>query len=180
MKLNIASGYEPMPLAEGWVNLDVNPRAPDVDIVGPMYPLDLPDQSVDEIRATNCAEHVPYRQTQAMFDDWARVLVHGGSIFVQVPDAEMIARWMLDDPAKLIDRMPDSLPQHPTVGAAWRLLGGQLDDEHAKAGDDPDWNLHRALFTPDYLNACMERAGFTEIVIETNPHPNLLCHAVKP
>lgn len=177
MKLNLGSGYEPH---VGYVNIDTNPHAPDIDVVGPAYPLEFPDGSVDEIRATNLLEHIPYRETQAALDDWARVLVRGGAIFVQVPDAEMIARWMLDEPSRLVDRMPASLPQHPAVGAAWRLLGGQLDEEHAKDGDDPDWNLHRSLFTADYLNSSMEHAGFVDIVIETNPHPNLLCWAKKP
>lgn len=176
MRLNIASGYEPMP---GYVNLDLNPNAPEVDIIGPMCPLDLADGSVEEIRATNCLEHAPYRQTDAVLAEWARVLKRGGTIFVQVPDAENIAHWLLHAPELLIDRLPDDLPRDAVVGAAWRLLGGQDDGEHAKDGDDPMLNVHLALFTSEYLRACMERAGFEVTSIESNPHPNLLARGYK-
>jgi len=177
VRLNIASGYEP---TEGFTNLDVNPNAPGVDIVGPMYPLQLPDGSVEEIRATNCLEHLPYRQSAAALKDWARVLVRGGRMFLQVPDAETICEWLLCEPWKLVDRLPPDLPQLPEVGAAWRLLGGQEDDEHAKAGDDWKWNAHYALFTPDYLREILDDAGFEVESLTVNVHPNCLVWCVKP
>lgn len=179
MKLNLGSGYEP---TAGFVNVDLSPNAPGVDHVGPIYPLDFPDASVDEIRATNCLEHLPYRQSAAALADWARVLVPGGRMFLQVPDAGEIMRWYVQEPALLIERLPAdvlALGCGPALGAAWRLLGGQDDGEHAKDGDDPMLNAHLALFTSGYLTALLDAAGFDIESMETNVHPNLLVWCVK-
>lgn len=81
MRLEIGSGYSPTP---GFVHLDLNPMAPGVDLVGPAFPLDLPDGSVSEMRCVDVLEHLSYRDTAAALADWARVLVAGGRLYVQV------------------------------------------------------------------------------------------------
>ncbi len=176
-RLELGSGYHPTP---GFTHLDVNPNLPDVDIVGPCFPLDLGDGCVGELRAIDVLEHLSYRDTPAVLADWFRVLAHGGRLFVQVPDAERVMDWFVREPRLLVERLPANLPQTPLSGAAWRLLGGHDDGAYVKEGDDPKWNWHGALFSAVSLRAALEEAGFVVESIESNPHPNLLCWARKP
>lgn len=178
MRLEIGSGMEPTP---GFTHLDLNPDLPQVDIVGPAFPLELLDASVDEIRAANIVEHVSYRDTDRMLVDWHRVMRPGGRLFIQVPDAETIMRWFVYDPDRLVDRLPAELPRTPLAGAAWRLLGGHADGgEYVGADDDWRWNAHYALFSETSIIDHLTRAGFTVDSVEVNIHPNLLVWATRP
>jgi SAM-dependent methyltransferase len=175
-KLELGSGYSPTP---GFTHLDSNPQTRP-DIVGSAWPLRMPDNSVGEIRAVDVLEHLSYMHTEAVLADWFRVLRPGGRIYIQVPDAEMIMHWFVDLPQLLVERLPDYLPQTPLAGATWRLLGGHNDGVYVK--DDDHWmmNAHYALFSPVSLRLALETAGFEIESLVGNPHPNLLCWAVKP
>ena len=176
-KLELGSGYSP---TAGFTHLDINPDAPQVDIVGSAWPLDLPDGSVGEIRAVDVLEHLSYWDTPAILRDWFRVLAPGGKIYIQVPDAHRVMEWFTQSPAFLTERLPANLPQTALAGAAWRLLGGHNDGVYVKDGQDFRWNAHYALFSANSLRAAMETAGFRIERIESNGHPNLLAYGVKP
>lgn len=175
-RLEIGSGSFP---TEGFTHLDINPDAPDVDIVGPMFPLDLPDASVSEIRAVDCLEHCSFRDTATALREWARVLRPGGRIYVQVPDADLIMRWFVNEPSRLLDRLPADLPQTPLAGATWRLLGGHADGVQGAGDVDFRLNAHYAMFSWGSLREAMETAGFEVTEIIVNEHPNLCARAVK-
>jgi len=177
MRLEVGSGYHP---TAGFTHLDINPSAPDVDIIGAAYPLDVPPGSVRELRCVDVLEHLSYWDTDAVLADWARVLQPGGRLYVQVPDAERIMWWFVNQPSKLIERLPAGLPRTPMAGAAWRLLGGHNDGVCATDGDDFRWNAHYALFSVDSLEQALARAGLVVENIEVNGHPNICCWAVKP
>lgn len=177
MNLELGSGYHPTP---GYTHLDLNPNAPQVDIVGPAWPLDLDDETAAEIRAVDVLEHISYRDTAAVLADWARVLRPGGLLYVQVPDADLIMQTYTTAPARLLERLPADLPATPLAGATWRLLGGHHDDVNAHEGDDWRWNAHYALFSHDSLGDALAAAGLIVDVIETNAHPNLCAWAHKP
>jgi predicted SAM-dependent methyltransferase len=177
VRLELGSGYCP---TEGFTHLDLNPNAPQVDIVGPAFPLDLPDGSCDEIRAVDVLEHLPYRQTAPALAEWARVLRSGGGLYIQVPDAAQIMSWYVMEPDRLLERLPADVPRNREGGAAWRLLGGQDDEVCARDGDDWRLNAHYALFSRDSLALALDEAGFVIDSIEVNGHPNLLCWSRKP
>lgn len=178
IRLELGSGYHPTP---GFTHLDLNPAAPDVDIVGPAFPLpDLKDGTVAELRAVDVLEHLSYRDTAAALAEWARVLRPGGRLYVQVPDADLIMRWYVEAPEQLVNRLPADLPQTPMAGAAWRLLGGHADGEYVEDGGDFRLNAHFALFSTESLSRALIDAGLAIESIETNGHPNLLAWAVKP
>lgn len=177
MRLELGSGYSPTP---GFVHLDINPAAPDVQIVGTVFPLQVPERSCDEIRAVDVLEHLPYRQTVPALKEWARALRPGGKLYVQVPDAASIMHWYVTEPTRLLERLPRDVPQSPEGGAAWRLLGGQDDDVCVHDGDDWRWNSHYALFSETSLMDALYEAGLTVDTIGRNDHPNLLCWSHKP
>jgi hypothetical protein len=176
-RLELGSGTHPTP---GFTHLDINPNSPDVDIVGTAWPLNLPDESVGEIRAVDVLEHLSYWDTPKILADWFRVLRPGGLLYVQVPDAERIMRWFIDTPDRLVERLPANLPQTPLAGAAWRLLGGHHDGVYVSDDDDFRWNAHYALFSVESLTDALVAAGFVINSLTTNSHPNLLCYARKP
>ena len=176
MRLELGSGYHPTP---GFTHLDLNPNAPDVDVVGPAFPLDLPSGSVDELRCVDVLEHISYWDTDLALTEWARVLRSDGRLYVQVPDAERIMWWFVNNPTKLTERLPAGLPCTPLAGATWRLLGGHNDGVCATDTDDFRWNAHFALFSPDSLEQALARSGLVVESIEINVHPNICCWAVK-
>lgn len=176
-RLELGSGFHPTP---GFTHLDINPDAPGVDIVGSAWPLNLPDNSVGEIRAVDVLEHLSYWDTPKILADWFRVLRPGGSIYIQVPDAELIMEWFVNTPTKLLERLPANLPQTPMAGAAWRMLGGHHDGVYVEDDQDFRWNAHYAMFSFGTLMNALLAAGFRDVDIKTNPHPNLLCNARKP
>lgn len=176
MRLELGSGYHPTP---GFTHLDLNPNAPGVDIVGPAFPLDLPDGSVEEMRCVDVLEHLSYRDTATALAEWARVLSPDGRLYVQVPDAESIMRWFVESPALLLERIPAELPQTALSGATWRLLGGHSDGVCATDGDDWRWNAHYALFSAESLTEALDAAGLWAESIDVNGHPNLCVAARK-
>ena len=176
LRLELGSGYHPTP---GFTHLDLNPNAPDVDIVGPAFPLDLPSGSVAEMRCVDVLEHLSYWDTDLALCEWSRVLAPDGVLYVQVPDAERIMWWFVNDPHKLTERLPAGLPHTPLAGAAWRLLGGHNDGVCAHDGDDFRWNAHYAMFSAGSLEGALSRSGLVVTKVHINDHPNICLWAVK-
>lgn len=112
LKLNLGSGNRPI---RGYVNLD---RKTGQEV----YPLDYPDNSADEIRASHVLEHFSYKQTEDILSDWMRVLKPGGVLKVAVPDLELICA--------LVAAGTD-------INAQAYLMGGHNDsDDHHGAAID--------------------------------------------
>ena len=82
LKLNLGSGGRPL---EGYVNVDVNSRAPRVDIVHDLndYPWPFEGDSVDEIIMDQALEHLMDRN-RAM-KEMHRILKRGGTAKLVVP-----------------------------------------------------------------------------------------------
>lgn len=176
LKVEVGSGYNPTP---GFVHVDINPNAPQVDHVCNADDLPFADNTVDEIRAVDVWEHFSYRDSQRVLTEWARVLRPGGRMFVQVPDAHRMMHGFLVDPERWVT--PEFAGQPPIVSIAWRILGGHDDGEYADAGsgDDWRWNAHYALFSPESVEWFMDRCGMDVTSLEVNPFPNIQCWAVK-
>lgn len=173
MKVEIGAGARKRP---GWIAVDLNPKYADVE--GDALHLPFGDGEVDQLRAVDVLEHVSYRETGKALKEWARVLRSGGTLFVQVPDAETIFQWFVTHNDKL---RTTTEPCTPLEGATWRLLGGHDDGTYADAskGDDWRWNAHYSLWSKLALAEALHLADFDVLGIEVNGHPNLLCEAVR-
>ncbi len=128
MKYNLGDGGHPL---EGWINLD-GARG---DVI---YPLGVPDNSADEIRASHVLEHYPHGQVLAVLSDWVRALKPGGRLRIAVPDLERIAKAYL------------SGSDAPIQGY---LMGGQVDAR----------DYHRSAFDREVLTEALRAAGLVGI-----------------
>ena len=82
MKLNLGSGGRPL---ENYTNVDINPRAPKVDVVYNLddYPWPFKGETVDEVIMNQCLEHL-VDHSRAM-KEIHRILKKGGIAKISVP-----------------------------------------------------------------------------------------------
>ena len=84
MRLNLGSRDRAIP---GFLGIDCD-KHDGVDLVGDVSSLNFADGSVSEIYASHVLEHFPHPKTISVLKEWARVLCHGGILYVAVPDFE--------------------------------------------------------------------------------------------
>lgn len=133
--LNLGSRNRAIP---GFLNIDCDPHD-GVDIVGDISDLSrFADGSIPAIYASHCVEHFEYHKTLAVLKEWARVLEHGGKLYVAAPD---FARCV---------ELYDSLGLNEWIV---RFLMG--DQEYKTA-------YHYNLFDEDRLAMLLKEAGFSE------------------
>lgn len=182
-RLDIGSGYAPygtwdVPVV--WEHLDANRSCPHVEWeVDAFGPLPFDDATFVAVRAVDVWEHAPYSRSEEILREWVRVLAPGGTLYVQVPDAEAIMSAWVSSPSRYPP--PPHLADEPAiVGAAWRLLGGHDDGRSVHDGDDWRLNAHYALFSEASVRTYLGRVGMVVDRVARNEHPNLLVDASKP
>ena len=127
VRLDIGGGENPMP---GWINVD---RRHGMEA----YPLQYPDNSIDEVRASHVLEHFPMADLEKVVKEWVRVLKPGARIRIAVPDIVECAKAVL--------------ARHPL--AAGFMYGGQTDEN----------DFHRCGMDKGDLTTLMFRAGLVAI-----------------
>lgn len=103
-----------------------------------VFPLDCPDESVEEIYASHILEHFKHGEVSDVLNEWVRKLKPGGRIRIAVPDFKWIAE-------NYLDRKP--------INVQGYTMGGQVD------GDD----IHHAIFDQETLLDIMIAAGLERI-----------------
>ncbi len=128
---------------DGWRILDIQP-GPNVDFVGPCTELStFADSSVTAIYSSHVLEHLPHAEILATLEEWRRVLVKGGEIFISVPDLQIISQLLV----------------HPSVPLSLKndlvkmTFGGQVDA----------YDFHKTGFTQEILQDFLEKAGFENL-----------------
>ncbi len=91
--LNLGCGPD---VRNGFVNIDLfsdNPNVVKMDI----RRLELPDNSVDLILASDVLEHFSHRETDAVLAEWARVLKPNAAIIIRCPSLRLQAKAYMND-----------------------------------------------------------------------------------
>jgi len=165
MKLNMGCGEYDRRLGEGWVNVDVRPEVnPDVvwDLEKTPYPWS--DESADEIIWKDTLEHLSWRVIEDVLRECRRILKKSGSMYIQCPDMEDIARRVLLDPNFKFGEL-----------SGWKAISFWTFGRQ-----DPWGGVHKSGFTIPALKKLLEETGFVVEGIHNDGGSNIICHARKP
>jgi predicted O-linked N-acetylglucosamine transferase (SPINDLY family)/predicted SAM-dependent methyltransferase len=129
----------------GWEVLDANP-GPCVDHVANASDLrGFEDNSFEKIYASHVVEHFDYRdQLVEALKEWYRVLTPAGTLYVSVPDLDVLARLF-------VDRTLLSAEDRFLV---MRMIFGGHVDEH---------DYHLVGLNEEFLRGYLHAVGFTDI-----------------
>lgn len=128
--------------AKGWEILDINP-GPNVDHVSDAGDLRcFADDTFAQVYASHVLEHFDYTGTLlAALTEWKRVMVPGGTLYVSVPDLDVLARLFLDR----------ELLSYPERFQVMRMIfGGHMDKS----------DYHLVGLNEEFLKDILRIAGF--------------------
>jgi SAM-dependent methyltransferase len=144
-RLNWGCGSEPSP---GWINSD-RKQAPGIDLSCDILDgLPLDDDSIDYAVSIHALPELPLEHLVPALRELKRVLRPGGVLRLVLPDLERGVRAYLDG-----DRDYFLVPDDDA-----RSLGGKLVTHLLWYG------YTRSLFTADFIEELLRKAGFDEIV----------------
>jgi predicted SAM-dependent methyltransferase len=128
---------------EGWEILDINP-GPSVDHAADAGDLRcFADDTFAQVYASHVLEHFDY--TGAMLTalkEWIRVMVPGGTLYVSVPDLDVLAKLFLDR---------EMLSYQDRFMAMRMIFGGHIDKS----------DYHLVGLNEEFLTDVLRIAGFT-------------------
>jgi predicted SAM-dependent methyltransferase len=130
---------------EGWEILNINP-GPNVDHVSDAGNLEcFPDDTFTEIYASHVLEHFDYTgPLVGALKEWIRVMAPGGTLYVSVPDLDVLARLFLD--RELLSYQDRFLTMR-------MIFGGHIDKS----------DYHLVGLNEEFLRDLLRIAGFTDI-----------------
>ena len=162
MKLNLCCGDD---IRDGYINIDVRKTRPNVLTIDLEKDLlrAFPSNSVDEIIARDCIEHISWRRVEDLLRDIHRVLKCDGKLYIQVPDLEAITRIVVLNPDFCF---------HDLCG--WKAISYWI-----YGGQDYDYNYHKAGFTIATLRRLLETIGFEIFEIRNDGGTNIICWCRK-
>lgn len=149
MKINLGCGND---IQRGYINIDTR-SIEGVDLICNIEDLPYTNNTIDEIRAIDVIEHIPWAKQQELFKYYYSLLKKGGFLHIQVPD--------LDNILNMRNKV------HDIKIIRW-LFGGQ---------DYPS-NFHYTVFTKKWIKELLENAGFKNIDIK-DLNTNIVVKAYK-
>lgn len=131
--------------SDGWEVLNAN-AAPYVDHVGNANDLSrFADNTFVEIYASHVVEHLDYSgELKDTLQEWNRVLVPGGKVFISVPDLDILAELILEKNKLTVDER---------FFVMRMIFGGHVDQ----------YDYHAVGLNEDFLTAFLNACGYTNI-----------------
>ncbi|MFN3531093.1 MAG: glycosyltransferase [Candidatus Brocadia sp.] len=93
IRLNLGCGTD---IRQGYVNIDQR-RIKGVNQIADVSNLPYKSESVVEVLANDVIEHFPREQTEAVLNEWIRVLRPGGILKIQCPDVRTLANGLISN-----------------------------------------------------------------------------------
>lgn len=166
MKLNLGCGARRL---DGYTNVDLRDDVADI-VADASHLTFAEDNSVEAIVAEDVLEHFPVTRTQEVLGEWFRVLEHGGTLTVKVPNMHALAVQLVayDQMAEDGDQRAESIVRMFIMN----IFGGH------RWGPDGAYDTHHTGFTPRTITATLQQAGFA--VIGNDLALNMRVEAKKP
>lgn len=139
MKINIGCGNEKV---EGYMGVDLYTQCDRKDDARTLGTFE--DNSVEEIRTYHMLEHMKDRDVPLVIASMFRVLKHGGTLILEVPNLIWVLQNFLDTPDE--DRWGFKLQT---------VFGLQTHDGE----------YHKTGFSKDRIHRMLKEAGFTNIAV---------------
>jgi predicted SAM-dependent methyltransferase len=168
VRIEIGAGENPHPDYD--VRVDIL-QLPGITHVAAMDNLPFPDAAFSALRACDVLEHQSWQLVPATLQEWARVLVSGAEVYIQVPNARSLAeRWVSGNLT--------------TAEANYWILGGHGERDAHKGIDEhavPRWlyNAHHTMFDDSFLGAQLDQTGYCDIRIHSDGGSNLMCWCTR-
>jgi SAM-dependent methyltransferase len=148
-RLNLGCGHLAL---EGYVNVDMRPL-PGVDVVARLDDIPFEVGTVDEIFSAHVLEHFTLVDLRReLLPHWFELLRPGGEFRAVVPDADAMARGLVDGSVSFEDY-------------AAVLMGGQ----------EYDGDFHFSVFTPESMCELLSSAGFDDARVQARGRPLDVC-----
>lgn len=100
-------------LGSDWIHVDIDPaplydtknqRYVPVDVVCDARKIELPDNYADVVYTSECLEHFPWKEYQAVLAEWGRIVKIGGLMRIEVPDFLLACNQILQADTLDMDR----------------------------------------------------------------------------
>jgi SAM-dependent methyltransferase len=162
MKLNLCCGDD---VRDGYINIDVRKIKTNVLVLDLEKELlkPFPSNSVEEIIAKDCLEHISWRRDEDLLRDIHRVLKCNGNLFIHVPDLEAIAKKVILNPDFCFGDL-----------CGWKAISFLI-----YGGQDYEYNYHKSGFTIPTLKKLLETIGFVVDDIRNDGGSNIIAQARK-
>jgi len=147
IKLEIGSGPKPR-LEDGWYHLDVNSKSPHVEFLhNILNPLPFDDGVLEEIFCSHMLEHIEWRKTKIVLQNWYNKMKPNGKIHIRVPNFGYLAKAYVDGYWRM------SFDQSSERNAMHAIFGGEPHTSHC-------FDFHKVGFDYQNLSELMRSVGF--------------------
>ena len=146
LMLNVGCGLTKL---KDFINIDADPKVEPDLVLDVLKGLPYTDNSVDKIYFSHTIEHIAEIYHEAILEDFWRVLIPGGLLFISYPEFTVCATNYINN--------------HKGHRDYWKatIYGRQLTKE----------DFHVALMDTNYFKILLEQVGFNPIY--TKPEPNM-------
>lgn len=129
------------------------------------------------VYSSHCIEHIHWYEVEDTIKEWARVVNHGGTLEVWTVNGFLVMQELinLEITGKTNKKLKLKWQADKTKRDPYLWLVGKLYNYTKTLGVDFDYQMHRALITPEFLKKCFINAGLKNVrimAIEENRLPN--------
>ena len=150
MNLEIGSDRIKNNFGNDWHTLDIKDSA---DIVHDLeeFPYPIYSNAYEVVYMSHVLEHIRWTETHKVLTELYRILKPGGAVEIFVPDFDKIIKGYTDN------EIPEAWSHANPERNLYKWINGRIF-----AYGEPE-NLHKACFNYEYLEQCLQTAGFKDI-----------------